>query len=259
MANEPIDNKTKKKFAVSKMVTYILGGLVLLFCLLLIFRRPGGSRPENIEITIKSLPNNINFLSQEDLHKIVDTALQSAHYSKAYCEQLLEKNPYVKRAEVYQDLSGKLKCNIIQRQPIVRIVNAYQSHYYLDKDGVKFPAQTGTSARVVVANGLILEKVNPQDTMKTQTVRNLFAIATYIEQEVFWKQFTEQLYVDKLNDIHLIPKVGSFTIVLGNADRLDEKFKNLKVFITKALPVVGWEKYRTINAKYKNQIVTVKN
>jgi cell division protein FtsQ len=36
---------------------------------------------------------------------------------------------------------------------------------------------------------------------------------------------------------------------------LDVKLENLKLFYQKALPKVGWERYSSINLKYKNQIV----
>lgn len=260
MSNEPQIKKEKKPFAVSKLVTWTLGSLVLVLCLFLIFRKPKTENPVgSILIEIKALPNNINFLTDADIHQRVDTILEMKNFSKAYCEMVLEKNPYIKRAEIFQDLSGKLKCIITQRQPIVRVINQYQKHYYIDKTGFKFAAQTGTSARVVVVNGNIQEGVNPQDTLKTQIGQDIYAIASFVEQEVFWKQFTEQLYVDKNKDIHLIPKVGSFTIVMGNANNLKEKFENLKIFVTTILPKVGWDKYRTINVKYSNQIVTEKN
>jgi cell division protein FtsQ len=105
----------------------------------------------------------------------------------------------------------------------------------------------------------VSEGLLPADTVKTVTLQEVFKIASTIEVKVFWKQFTEQLYVDKNKDIILIPKVGSFTIVMGDASRLDEKFNDLEVFINNVLPKVGWEKYKQLSVKYKGQVVTVKN
>jgi cell division protein FtsQ len=46
--------------------------------------------------------------------------------------------------------------------------------------------------------------------------------------------------------------------LLGNADSLALKFNNLKVFYKQALPMVGWDAYKTINIKYTNQVIGLK-
>jgi cell division protein FtsQ len=58
--------------------------------------------------------------------------------------------------------------------------------------------------------------------------------------------------------MELVPRVGSQKIVFGNGDDLESKFKNLLVFYKKAIPLVGWDTYSTINLKFKGQIVCVK-
>jgi cell division protein FtsQ len=64
------------------------------------------------------------------------------------------------------------------------------------------------------------------------------------------------VYVDK--DLELIPRVGNHTIILGNVSDLQEKFNKLMIFYKEAMPKVGWNKYKTLNLKYKNQIVCKK-
>ncbi len=248
----------KPKIAIGKIIVYSMSAFIAVFCIWLIFGQPKSNEGRSINFIIKPLPNNINFLTVLDLQQITDTIIDKENFSKALCEQMLEQNPYIRRAEVYQDLSGKIKCIVTQRKPIARIINANQTHFYLDEDGKKIPVLSGMSARVLVANGYIGEKLLPSDTLKTKTLLAIYEISKFIESELFWKQFTEQLYVDKYNDICLIPKVGSFIIVVGNSDRIAEKFERLKVFITMVLPKVGWEKYQKISVKFKNQIVTTK-
>ena len=61
------------------------------------------------------------------------------------------------------------------------------------------------------------------------------------------------------NDIELIPRVGIQKIILGTADSLDIKMRNLLAFYKQAMPKVGWDTYKTINIKYTNQVVCEKN
>jgi cell division protein FtsQ len=88
--------------------------------------------------------------------------------------------------------------------------------------------------------------------------RDLYKTAQYIKSDTLWDAQIEQIVVDQKNDIELIPRVGNQRIVLGNADSLEKKMKNLLLFYKKAMPQVGWDTYKTINIKYTNQIVCEK-
>ncbi len=260
--NKPIENKPQsgsRSRSLARPLLWVLGLALALLCVFFMVNRSTEQiAGKEVLIRIKPLPGKINFLKESDVHKMIDTLLVKAEFSKARCERVLESNPYIKKAEVYTDLKGELHCRITQRQPIVRVINQYHQQYYIDQMGTKFPVVTGTAARVLVANGRINERIGPRDSLLTPRGQDIYKVAQYIEAEVFWKQFTEQLYVDKNKDLILIPKVGSFTIVLGSSEDLEEKFSDLKTFITRALPKVGWDKYSVINAKFKDQLVTVK-
>jgi cell division protein FtsQ len=65
--------------------------------------------------------------------------------------------------------------------------------------------------------------------------------------------------VNEQHEIELIPRVGNQRILLGNADSLNTKFKNLLAFYKQALPQVGWVAYKAINIKYINQVIGIKN
>ena len=51
---------------------------------------------------------------------------------------------------------------------------------------------------------------------------------------------------------------GRSDIVIGTVDNLAEKFDNLRAFYEQGLSKYGWNKYKTINLKFKNQIVCTK-
>jgi cell division protein FtsQ len=89
-------------------------------------------------------------------------------------------------------------------------------------------------------------------------VDDLFTLAKFIENDNFFNSFIEQIFINENSEIELIPKIGKFTILLGNIDDLEEKFDNLKAFIQIGLSREGWNKYETINIKYKNQVVCKK-
>ena len=83
----------------------------------------------------------------------------------------------------------------------------------------------------------------------------LSKIVHYIIHNTLWKAQIEQIYVDKSGLIYLIPKIGNHTIVIGDATNLDEKFSKLIAFYKNGLGTFGWDKYKTIDLRFKNQIV----
>ena len=73
-----------------------------------------------------------------------------------------------------------------------------------------------------------------------------------------WSAEIQQFFVNEEGDIEFIPRVGNHTVVLGNDQFLDEKFNKLIHFYKEGLNKKGWDNYKVINLKYKNQVVCIK-
>jgi cell division protein FtsQ len=95
--------------------------------------------------------------------------------------------------------------------------------------------------------------------LHTQLAKDLYKTADFIRRDSLWDAQIAQIYVNTDREIELIPRVGSQRILIGNADSLNVKLRNLQAFYKQVLPHVGWDKYRTINIKYTNQVIGVKN
>ncbi len=211
------------------------------------------------------LPGNQYFIEREEVDQLLNDnnglliGRRLANINLQKLENRLVANPFVEYAKVYMDMDGVLHAKIKQRQPVLRVLNYTGQDFYIDKNGLKIPLSDHFTARVLVANGAILESFNNKiDTLQTKIAKDLFAVASYIEQDKLWSEQIVQIYINNENDMELVPRVGTQKIIFGNADDLESKFKNLMVFYKKAIPRVGWEAYSTINLKFKGQIVCVK-
>jgi cell division protein FtsQ len=173
-------------------------------------------------------------------------------------EVLLEQNKLIKAAEVFTDMNGIVHIHIAQREPILRIVNNEGDSYYLDQQGGKMPISTAFTARVPVASGNIFEGYRNRDSIESFVLRELFKIATYVDKDAFWKAQIEQIFVTAESELILVPKVGNHTIYFGNTDDMEAKFNKLMVFYKEALSRVGWDKYNSIDLRFRNQIVCKK-
>lgn len=175
-------------------------------------------------------------------------------------EKKLKANPFIASAKVYADMDGVIVVEISQRQPMMRMINLNGQNFYIDEHGLKIPVSENFTARVLVANGFIDEAfLNRIDTLHTAISKDVFKTADFIRKDSLWAAQIGQIYVNEQHEIELIPRVGNQRILLGSADSLDVKFKNLLAFYKQALPMVGWDTYKAINIKYSNQVIGIKN
>jgi cell division protein FtsQ len=216
---------------------------------------------KKIEININREDENY-FINKQDVLKILFSPGDSLigtpihRIPVSLLERLLKLNKYVDDADVFIDIKGKLQVNIVQRKPMLRIMNEVQQSYYIDEKGGKMPLSSLYSANVLVANGSIKEQYNGiNDSISTALARTLFYLGNVIRADKFWNAQIEQIYIEPNQDIVLIPRLGDHKIIFGDTSNANEKFENLLVFYQKAMPKVGWQTYHTINVKFKGQLV----
>lgn len=238
-----------------------LAGLVVLMSFIEI--KKNGVVCRNVKVLI---PGNQYFIDKEEVDNILQMSNhaivghQMTQINIHDLENKLKANPFIEAARVYTDMDGEIVVEISQRQPMLRVINHYDQDFYIDQHGLKVPLSLNFTARVLVANGFITERfANRVDTLQTPMARGLLKTVTFISRDSLWDAQIAQIYVNQEQEIELVPRVGSQRILLGNADSLDIKFRNLKAFYQQALPRVGWDAYKIINVKYANQVIGIKN
>lgn len=180
----------------------------------------------------------------------------------------LNSHSDIANAEVYITIDGRLKVEVKQRKPVLRVFNVNGDSYYMDDEGELMPLSDKYTAKVLVANGNISETYAKNYTYsmddiakdkakkKNTMLDELYAMAVYIDSDKFWKAQVQQIYVNNDNDMEIVPMVGNQKIIFGDTTAMEEKFKKLLTFYQQGLNTTGWwEKYSIINLKFKNQIV----
>ncbi|MBP7272856.1 MAG: hypothetical protein KA974_03395 [Saprospiraceae bacterium] len=221
---------------------------------------------DNLTITIKPLQNKDNLVTPEELKLSLRELIGSEvdgqvlkNIDIARIENTLETDPFVENVDCFVDANNKLNITVMQRSPLLRIIDKNGQGYYLDKYGKKVPLSKHFASRMLVANGNISTYVsdsitNPQNKL----ILALFDLSNLIQQDNFLTTLTEQIFVTPKHEIMIIPKIGKQTILLGDANKLNDKLKKIKLFYQEAMPYVGWQEYAQINVKYNGQIVAKK-
>ncbi|MFM7217004.1 MAG: cell division protein FtsQ/DivIB [Bacteroidota bacterium] len=216
-----------------------------------------------------------SFLTTSDVGDIVSSKFGDvigkplSSINMAVLEKYILSNPFVSVVRVFSSIDGKLQIEVVQRDPILRVINFSNESFYIDGEGKYMPASDNYTARVPVVNGYLF---NREAEHQVRTIREeeegtspevdrigqVFEVAKFIRKDPFWRSQVEQLYVAVDGGIELVPRVGNHVVVLGDATALDEKFEKLYLFYTEGLSKTGWNKYKTINLEFEDQVVCTK-
>ena len=169
-------------------------------------------------------------------------------------EQQLQRNPWIKKAEVFVDNKQILHAEITLRTPLARVFTVSGNSFYIDTACTKMPVITTNPSRLILFTSFPSDKnkLSVPDSLLMQQVKK---IATYISADSFWMAQTAQVDISTEGKFILIPVLGNQQILLGNADNLDEKFRALMAFYQQAWKTLGFEKYSSISVEFSGQLV----
>ena len=170
-------------------------------------------------------------------------------------EKNILANPFVKEIKLYQDLSNKLIVDLVQYQPIARLVSENKKDFYIDLHGNIFPTSTKFSERVLLIHiddniNFDLKNINSTDYGK-----KIFTMINYIINDIFLSKIISEIDINYNKNIIIYPQVSKQKIIFGYPEQIDVKFDKLMLFYKKILPAKGWNTYKTVNLKFKNQII----
>ena len=240
-----------------KKIGNILLWLIMLVYLIIVFtfvgRKEEGLVCRNIHVRVVDSARN-SFVSQSDISSLVrrnydgvEGAVMSS-VDKGQLEDLIDHNPSIKKSEVYSTLTGNLQIDVEQRKPILRVFGSRKG-FYIDREGKVMPLSRQYTSRVLVASGKISKELAKGD---------LFELALFIHEDDFWNSMIDQVHVTRDGEYILIPRVGAQKIVLGQLKGYPRKFKKLFALYRDGFSRTGWNQYKKINLKFKNQVVCTK-
>ncbi len=199
-------------------------------------------------------------------------------------ERLVSSRGFVKDARVYMDMDGVVHISLSQRRPVMRFNTASGYNFYITDDGYVLPLQPHAPMWLPIITGNYvppfergyvgaLNKAPGADEKKLaenyRFLYNLINFVGFIRDDSFWSAQVEQVNVNcppgsdqgiGIYDpqVEIIPRAGNHVVMLGGLDGYREKLDKLMKFYRGGLRYEGWDTYRYINLKYKNQIVCTK-
>lgn len=218
---------------------------------------------KEIKVVIES--ENKNLLVKEyDVQNVVTGVPSEDPQGKPFSrinlkaiERKVLANPLIKSCQAHQDLSGQMTITVQEHTPIARILSSKSPNHtqydsYLVEDGSMIGLSPHHTERVLLISGAYFVG---KKSLKDAQSKSIIELIKFIRDDEFWKSQITQLIVEKDGGVTLIPEFGSHFIELGLAIDLEAKFKKIKILYKEILPIKGWDFYKKISVKYKNQIV----
>lgn len=244
--------------ALGWMASLLVGAVVILAAV----NHRKGSAVKGVEVEIKPLPNGDLLMQPVDVRELIHKAFGYEFESRSVrtveidrLERVLEKDPLVEDAEVYLDSRDFVRVSVTQKEPVIRIIDKDGWNYYLDKTGKRMPLSKHFTARVVVATGSIPEYVSDYLLRERHLLRHLFLLSQDLRNDAFLNAMIGQIFVSSNGDFILAPMIGDQKIVFGKYEDAPDKIKNLKIFYREAMPYEGWRKYRSIDVRFRGQVI----
>lgn len=182
-------------------------------------------------------------------------------------EAFIRRMHEVEQVDVFKRLGGNWDITVKVRQPLARIFNNFNESFYVDSKGATMDRSPNFTARVLIFSGDIPDKsdsltvtdiINNDSLKGIRLLDDIYRISSYVCHDPFLRAQITQVYRQQGGDFILIPQVGNHIIIFGAArtdEEVREKMEKLKIFYREGLPYEGWNKYESINLKFKNQIV----
>lgn len=215
----------------------------------------------DIKIEIEGAEEHV-FVDEKDVMAVLkrNGAVKGAEVSVInlrLLEKILEKNAWIKNAELFFDNNQTLNVKIAEREPIARVFSLSGRSFYIDSSGMQLPLSSDLSARVPVFTSFRSDskKLSAPDSLLLNDIKK---IAQFINEDSFWTAQVSQIDITPQRTFEMIPVIGNQVIVLGNADSLQSKFDRLFSFYKQVWAKTGFEKYEKIDVQFKGQVVATR-
>jgi cell division protein FtsQ len=255
--------KTIRKILFIGMWVAIGGGMLTL--LLAAIGKQNKDVCKGYEITIKGERTKDFFVDNSDIAGMLKYAAKKdlkgeprSSINLAEIEASLEKNPWIKDAQLYFDNKGMLRVSVTEREPIARIFTSGGRSFYLDAENHAMPLTERAVAQVPVFTGF----PDKRNWSKTDSllVQDINATATFINNNSFWKSQVAQVNIVAdcgagCWQFEITPVVGNHIVKLGNGKSIEKKMNRLFVFYKQVLAKAGFDKYKIIDVRFNGQVV----
>ena len=256
---------SSKIFSWKKLVTatvwlLVSGAAVVL--LIAATRNQNGKLCKEVQVNIKGA-NAEGYVSKQHILETISGGrpdLMPGQLIKTFdlqqLEKLLERNLWIRNAELFFDNNDVLHVDVTEREPVARVFRVDGESFYIDELGDELPITNDQVARVPVFTSFPNETTaaRKKDSVLKQQVKEM---GQFILKDEFWMAQIDQVNINNY-EFELMPKLGNHIIQFGTVEKIEPKFDRLLLFYKKIMQKTGWNYYSTLDVRYNKQLVALR-
>ena len=191
---------------------------------------------------------------------------------------LVESNCFVRSSQTFVDYEGVLTVRLTQRKPITRVITTSGEDFYLTANGHLLPTQQGAAIDLPLVTGDITlpfprgfegdmvawARENEKNSDKNYIfLLKLTNFVRLVESRPEWGGNIVQIVAERegvktgskapRTTIRIIPRRGSYTVLLGTLDNVEAKLNRWVRFVEAG--VVDLNEPNTLDVSYEGQAV----
>lgn len=255
-----INKKIVKRIFLTTVWSLVVAGAVVL--LIAATREQQDKICTDVVVNVKSV-DGVQYISEKNIlntisggapEKMKDQLIKT--FDLQQLEELLEKNLWIRNAELFFDNKDVLRIDITERQPVARVFAVSGETFYVDDLGEQLPTTNDQVARVPVFTSFptITKPLVGKDSVLLQQVKE---VGAYLLKHDFWMAQVDQVNINNYQ-MELIPKLGNHVIQFGEGTQVEAKFNRLLMFYKQIMNKTGWNYYSSVDVRFDKQLVAVR-
>ncbi|MBK9249838.1 MAG: FtsQ-type POTRA domain-containing protein [Ignavibacteria bacterium] len=204
---------------------------------------------------------NTNALTQKEILNISGLDTSSHIYLKdivlADIRQNILKHPFIKSVNVTHEDNGTISISVQERVPIAAIKSVEGVLQYIDNEGKILPYRLfSIISDVPIVDGV--ETTVSADSIGLTGLVELLKELQFTKSGELYHQISEILYDKHSSSFTLHSADAGFSVSVGKADKLNDKFLSLYVFLFRELPRLRKNSIVNIDLRWSGQVVVTK-
>jgi cell division protein FtsQ len=253
----------KRKISIRKILQVFVTAVVTTCCITAMVsasRIEDNKKLKSIVVHIKN-DKKYHFIEQQEILDLVvshqQVKLEDALISRLDVrgmEQIIMADPWVANAQVFVDNESVLQMYVTQRIPIARVFDKSNRTYYLDTTLSIMPI---SSNYIYYATTVTNVPDLNNDAASWALRKDIVTLVRTLQADTFWSVQISQIIVDSAGMYELVPVLGDHRIIFGDLTGMRSKLNNLFSFYKNVLNRIGWDKYETLDLRFRGQVVAL--
>jgi cell division protein FtsQ len=253
----------KRKISIRKILQVFVTAVVTTCCITAMVsasRIEDNKKLKSIVVHIKN-DKKYHFIEQQEILDLVvshqQLKLEEAPIAKLDVrgmEQIIMADPWVANAQVFVDNEGVLQMYVTQRIPIARVFDKSNRTYYLDTTLSIMPISNNYIYYAITVTNV--PDLN-NDAASWALRKDIVTLVRTLQADPFWSVQISQVIVDSAGMYELVPVLGDHRIIFGDLTGMRNKLNNLFSFYKNVLNRIGWDKYETLDLRFRGQVVAL--